>query len=353
MKVFYDERQRLHDPQIQFFAGKLQLAPEHPSRTRRLLNAALESGFVQAQPADLGWDPILKIHDAGYIAFLKAASLLWSKLDDAGPECVPHIHPVRYGRTRPRGILGLAGYYMNGTNCPIGPHTVEAAYWSAQAALAGADQIIAGEALCYALCRPPGHHAHSDLAGGFCFLNNAAITAQRLLDRYERVAIIDVDVHHGNGTQEIFYSRDDVFCGSVHADPSDFYPFYQGYADEEGEGEGFGWNMNLPLPHGSGDEKVVGAVQRLCARARELDCQVIVVALGLDAFELDPMGKFRVTTPAFEDMARAFQHCEMPVLLVQEGGYDGPHLGENLRSFLRPFATTNVSGEARISTAQH
>lgn len=337
MKVFFDQRQLEHDPQFQFFAGRLLSAPEKPSRATTLLDAAEREGFLLAKVRDLGLDPILAVHSPDYLEFLKTAAALWQELSDAGPECVPHIHPVRYVRGRPEGVLGLAGYYMNGTNCPIGSGTWSAAYWSAQTALAGAAEIAAGARLAYALCRPPGHHAHRDMAGGFCFLNNAAIAAEYLLSQFQRVAILDVDVHHGNGTQEIFYGRNDVFCGSVHGDPIDFYPFFQGYTTERGEGVGEGFNLNLPLPDGSGDSELAGAVRQLCSEALTLGCEAIVLALGLDAFEKDTMGKFAVTTPGFGVIAEIIYGTGLPLLLVQEGGYDGPHLASNLTSFLDPL----------------
>jgi acetoin utilization deacetylase AcuC-like enzyme len=349
MYVIFDSKQYAHEPIVQFFAGRLVSAPEGSNRARQLLRGAMNAGLQQMAPGDRKWDPILEVHDPAYVEFLKQASALWTHLPDAGPEVVPHIHPVRYVRARPQGILGLAGYYMSGTNCPIGPHTCLAAYSSAQTAIAGADLLSAGEYAAYALCRPPGHHAHADLAGGFCFLNNCAIAANLLTRKFGKVAVIDIDVHHGNGTQEIFYSRDDVFCGSVHADPSDFYPFYQGYAEEIGEGRGRGWNANLPLKRGAGAEEVAIATSFLLDRAKELGCRAIVVALGLDTFAGDPMGVFNVTTDGFAGIGSVFARSGLPTLLVQEGGYDGPHLSENLESFLRAFVANSSSENAKSS----
>jgi acetoin utilization deacetylase AcuC-like enzyme len=353
MQVIFDSRQYAHEPIVQLFAGRLVTAPESPNRARHLLLAATGAGLRHISPRDHGWGPILEVHDAAYVEFLKQASSLWTQLPEAGPEVVPHIHPMRNARARPQGILGLAGYYMNGTNCPIGPQTCSAAYSSAQTAISGADLLLAGERAAYALCRPPGHHAHSDLAGGFCFLNNCAIAANRLTKTFGKVAVIDIDVHHGNGTQEIFYARDDVFCGSVHADPTDFYPFYQGYADEVGEGRGQGWNLNLPLKRRAGAQEVAEAAASLLDRARALGCAAIVVALGFDTFVGDPMGVFAVTTEEFADIGSVFARSGLPTLLVQEGGYDGPHLGANLTSFLQGFAvgTTSMRMPAVESTA--
>lgn len=337
MHVVFDSKQYAHEPITQLFAGRLVEAPEGPNRARQLLLGATSAGLRHVPARDHGWSPILDIHDAAYIDFLNTASAQWRVLANAGPEVVPHIHPVRYMRAKPTGIMGLAGYYMNGTNCPIGPHTWSAAYSSAQSAVTGAHLLLAGEKSAYALCRPPGHHAHADLAAGFCFLNNCAIAANTLLRKFSKVAIIDIDVHHGNGTQEIFYDRDDVFCGSVHADPSDFYPFYQGYPDETGRGRGEDWNLNIPLRKGANSPEVVEAVTALMAKARSLGCSAIVVALGFDTFGGDPMGVFTVSTAGFADLATIFAASGLPTLFVQEGGYDGPHLSENVKSFMQGF----------------
>ncbi len=283
------------------------------------------------------------VHDAEYLQFLKTAAQEWSEDKSRSTEVVPHIHPVRYGRGKPTSLMGRAGYYMNGTNCPIGADTFSAAYASAQTAIAGATLILEGERAVYALCRPPGHHAHADMAGGFCYLNNVAIAAQVLTEGFAApVAILDIDVHHGNGTQEIFYRRSDVFCASIHADPTSCYPFYQGYADERGEGDGLGWNLNVPLPKGSGNVEVLRAVGSICDRARELHCAAIVVALGFDGHEEDPIGQFRISTPGFEAIARCIERTDLPVLLVQEGGYDSGRLGSYLGAFLQPFIQASV-----------
>jgi acetoin utilization deacetylase AcuC-like enzyme len=349
MNVIFDCNQYAHEPIVQLFAGRLVEAPEGSGRARQLLRGAANAGLESMPARDHGWDPILEVHDQGYVDFLKQASLLWKELPEAGPEVVPHIHPVRYSRTRPNGILGLAGYYMNGTNCPIGPNTCSAAYSSAQTAITGAQLLSSGHQSAYALCRPPGHHAHADLAAGFCFLNNCAIAASVLTKKFGNVGIIDIDVHHGNGTQEIFYRRDDVFCGSVHADPSDFYPFYQGYADEIGEGRGKGWNANLPLKRGSGTEEVAHGAALLLNKAKELGCSAIVVALGFDTFAGDPMGVFNVSTDGFTEIASVFAHSNLPTLFVQEGGYDGPHLCENVEAFLRGVRASSTPENTAIA----
>ena len=189
----------------------------------------------------------------------------------------------------------------------------------------------------YALCRPPGHHAFADLAGGFCFLNNAAIAAEALRRKGLRPAILDVDVHHGNGTQGIFYARGDVLTVSIHADPLRFYPFYWGHAQERGEGAGRGCNLNLPLARGTGDDDYLATLATALQAVESFGADVIVIALGLDAHENDPFKGLRVTTPGFSRIAEAIAATGLPLLIVQEGGYVSDDLGQNLTAFLSPL----------------
>ncbi len=233
--------------------------------------------------------------------------------------------------------MGQAGYHQADTACPIAEGTWEAAYWSAQTAVAGADAIAGGERAAYALCRPPGHHAFADLAGGFCFLCNAAIAAERLLRAGRRPAILDVDVHHGNGTQGVFYRRADVLTVSIHADPARFYPFFWGHAQERGEGVGLGANLNLPLDRGTGDDDYLRALDTALERITAFGADVLVVALGLDAHENDPFQGLAVTTPGFSRIGGAIAGLGLPTLFVQEGGYLSDDLSRNLESVLTGF----------------
>jgi acetoin utilization deacetylase AcuC-like enzyme len=340
MKAVFDERQRAHDPQNFLVMGVSRPSPEQPERARRLKAGAEAAGCVFGAPDDHGRGPLAAVHTAEYLAFLETIHARWSALDGAAPEVIPNVHPDRRDSSYPASPVGQAGYHQADTACPIGPATWESAYWSAQTALTGAGLILAGERAAYALCRPPGHHAFADLAGGFCFLNNAAIAAQHLLAAGRRPAILDVDVHHGNGTQGIFYARGDVLTVSIHADPAGFYPFFWGHAQERGEGAGLGANLNLPLPKGAGDEAFLTALDPAMARIRAFGADVVVVALGLDAHEGDPLKGMTVTTPGFARIAAAIAAAELPLLLVQEGGYLSDALGPNLTSFLSGLART-------------
>jgi acetoin utilization deacetylase AcuC-like enzyme len=187
------------------------------------------------------------------------------------------------------------------------------------------------------LCRPPGHHASTEIAGGFCYLNNAAIAAQHLRSQHERIAILDVDVHHGNGTQEIFYSRPDVLTISLHADPVRFYPFFWGYSEEMGEGEGLGYNLNLPMERGTQDDEFLQTLRKALERIATFQPGVLVVALGLDAHESDPFQGFAVTTDGFRRIGEHIGAANLPTLIIQEGGYLSDALGPNLAAVLTGF----------------
>lgn len=337
MKAILDERQRVHDPKMFMANGTRLPNPEQPARIDALRAGAEAAGCRFEAPADHGLGPIAALHSPEYLVFLQTIHERWSRIEGASDEVIPNIHPDRRTASYPRSATGQAGFHQADTSCPISAGTWEAAYWSAQTALSGADAVIAGDRAVYALSRPPGHHAFGDLAGGFCFLNNSGIAAEAFLKAGLRPAILDVDVHHGNGTQGIFYQRRDVLTVSIHADPIRFYPFFWGHAEERGAGEGLGYNLNLPLPRGTDDAAYLAALDTALARVRAFGAEVIVVALGLDAHENDPFKGFRVTTPGFARIAAKIAGLGLPALIVQEGGYLQPDLGANLTSFIEGF----------------
>lgn len=338
MKTVFDERQWRHDPKHFIAGGVVKPSPEQPERIRRLHDGAKAAGCAFEAPADYGIGPIAAIHTAEYLAFLETIYPRWREMEGAGAEVVPNIHPDRRTASYPSSPVGQAGYHQADTACPIAEGTWEAAYWSAQTALHGAELVLKGEKTAYALSRPPGHHAFGDLAGGFCFLNNSAIAAQRFLDAGLRPAILDVDVHHGNGTQGIFYGRGDVLTVSIHGDPAEFYPFFWGHAHERGEGLGRGANFNLPLARGTGDALYLETLDAALKRIALFGADVIVVALGLDAHENDPFKQLAVTTPGFARITAAIRKAGRPFLLVQEGGYLSDDLSANLTSALEGAA---------------
>lgn len=334
MKAFFDERQWKHAPAHFMANGVVKPSPEQPERIARLKAGADAAGCSFAAPGDAGVGPIAAIHSAEYLTFLKNIYTRWQRIDGAGAEVIPNVHPANRSDSYPKSAIGQAGYHQADTACPIAEHTWEAAYWSAQTAITGADVVAGGTRAAYALCRPPGHHAFGDLAGGFCFLNNSAIAAERLRAAGYRPAVLDVDVHHGNGTQGIFYGRADVLIVSVHADPARFYPFFWGHAQERGEGAGLGYNLNLPLERGTGDDAFLKTLDVALERVTAYGCTALVVALGLDAHEDDPFQGLAVTTPGFARIGAAIAALGVPTLYVQEGGYLSDALGDNLTSFL-------------------
>ena len=337
MITVFDEAQRAHDPQFFLSSGAQFPCPEKPARVDALLGAVRRLGGPVVQAPDTGVEPIRRIHPDRYLTFLQTIYTRWSRIPGASAEVIPNIHPANRTDGYPLSAMGQAGFHQTDTSCPISAQTWAAAYASAQTAIHGADLVLGGERAVYALSRPPGHHAFAELAGGFCYLNNSAIAAQRLTDAGRRVAILDVDLHHGNGTQGIFYDRGDVLTVSIHAHPERYYPFFWGYPEERGAGEGEGANLNLCLERGTGDEGFMAALAKGMQAVADWGADTLVLALGLDAFEGDPFAGLAVTTAGFGRIGRTVASMGLPTLIVQEGGYLCPELGDNLEAVLRGF----------------
>ncbi|PZP13906.1 MAG: acetylpolyamine amidohydrolase, partial [Sphingomonas hengshuiensis] len=289
-------------------------------------------------PTDHGDAAIRAVHDAGYLAFLRNAPARWSAAGRPG-DVIGYVWPV-VGR-RPLNLSridALIGQYSFDASTPLTPHSYDAAYWSVQSALAALGAVTGGDRAAFALCRPPGHHAGADYLGGYCYLNAAAITAQAARDAgTRRVAILDIDYHHGNGTQDIFWSRGDVFYASVHADPATDYPFYWGHADERGEGAGLGATLNLPLPQGTTLDAFRAAQATALAAIAAFGPDLLIVSFGADTWEGDPISHFKLTTADYAVLARDIAASGLPTVLLMEGGYAIPALGANLASFLSGF----------------
>ncbi|WMD22432.1 histone deacetylase family protein [Achromobacter seleniivolatilans] len=337
MKAFFHDDQKLHHPQTYFSRGKMRTPQEVPARLDGLVQAARKLGFDVQAPADHGAAPLSAVHTLDYLRFLQSAHEDWMKLPgDWGGEVVSNVF-VREPNAL-RGVLAKAGRYLADGSCPVGPQTWQAAYWSAQCAIAGAESLLAGEHNAYAICRPPGHHARRDAAGGFCYLNNAAIAAQHLTSKFPRVAVLDTDMHHGQGIQDIFYERSDVLYVSIHGDPENFYPVVAGFEDERGVGEGYGYNINLPMPHGSPESVFF---ERLAQARRAIELfqpDAIVLSLGFDIFEKDPQAMVSVTEDGFERLGREVAGLRAPTLIVQEGGYYIEGLESNASRFFTGLA---------------
>ena len=346
MKAFYHPDQALHDPRQFMRLGVLAAPTDRPERTARLMNALSRHAITPQPPDNDGRAAAARVHTADYLDFLDTAYGRWRALPGAGPEVLPNAAPYWSGapdrEARPPCpsplIAAQACWYLGDCAVPLGPQTHLSAFRSAAAADAAAAHVAGTGAPAYALCRPSGHHARADRASGFCYLNNAAVAATGLLGRFRRVAVLDVDAHHGDGTQDIFYRRGDVMTVSVHVDPAAYYPFFTGYADERGHGAGKGANLNLPLPAGSGDAAFLAAAERGLSAIAEAGAEALVLSLGFDAHERDPLAALTVTTGAFARIGALIRAAALPTVIVQEGGYALDAIGDCLDAFLGGFA---------------
>jgi acetoin utilization deacetylase AcuC-like enzyme len=331
MRRFFDPRQLAHAPARELHNGDWTPYAEVPARAEAILAAI---GGAEA-PADRGEAPILAVHDADYCAHLKTAHARWRAAGRDG-DAIPYVFPA-VGR-RALGLAridALLGRYAIDAATPIAADTWDSAYWSVQAALAATDAVLAGERTAFALCRPPGHHAGHDYCGGYSYLNAAAVAAEAARAAgVARVAVLDVDYHHGNGTQDLFRTRGDVFYASIHADPATDYPFYWGHADEVGDGEGVGATLNLPLPRGTG----LDAFRRAQAAALEAIARfapgLLVLSFGADTWAGDPISHFALATADYRVLAADVAAAGWPTAVVMEGGYALDALGANVASLL-------------------
>jgi acetoin utilization deacetylase AcuC-like enzyme len=336
MLTYFHPSQVKHRPRTYLSRGQMRTPQEIPERALRLVEASKAMGFDVREPADFGAAPIAAVHGMNYLRFLEEAHREWKKMPaEWGGEVISNVY-IRENNPL-RGVLGQAARYLADGSCPIGPDTYESAYWSAQSALAGANAILDGAREAYALCRPPGHHARAEAAGGFCYLNNAAIAAQALRAKYGRVAILDTDMHHGQGIQEIFYDRSDVLYVSIHGDPTNFYPAVAGFDDERGEEAGEGYNVNLPMPHGSSEEVFFDSLDTAARVLKRFQPDALVLALGFDIYKDDPQSMVAVTTEGFGRLGGAIGALQLPTLIVQEGGYHIDTLEVNARAFFDGF----------------
>jgi acetoin utilization deacetylase AcuC-like enzyme len=339
MYTVYTDRHKLHATDGVDAGGIPLDSYDLPARAQILVQAVqqAQTGPVIA-PSDHGLAPVLTVHDADYVHFLRHAFADSADyLREAGPVFTWTFAP-RHALRKPRGFLGLKGYYAFGWGTPVLEGTWEAAYWSAQCALTAADLVRGGQRVAYALCRPPGHHAAVDLFGGYCYLNNAAIVA-RVLQTEGKVAVLDVDYHHGNGTQLIFYTDPMVLYCSLHVHPDEDYPYYWGDVGERGQGPGLGTNCNWPLPRGTGDGIYLSALDQALVAIREFAPRYLVVSLGFDTVDGDPEGGFCLTTDGLGEVGRRIAGLGLPTVLVQEGGYLLDRLGDNAVAFLQAFVT--------------
>jgi acetoin utilization deacetylase AcuC-like enzyme len=334
MRCFWDARQLRHAPARELHNGAFVPFAEHPGRAEAML-AAL--GPTEA-PRDHGEAPLLAVHTADYLDFLRSAFAGWQAAGRPG-DAAGYVWPVvRRRPLRLDRIDARLGLHSMDASTPIAEGTWDAAYWSAQTALSALDALLAGERAAFALCRPPGHHAGADYAGGYCYLNAIAIAAEAALAAGgRRVAILDIDYHHGNGTQDIFYGRGNVLFVSIHADPATDYPFFWGHADEAGEGAGKGATLNLPLPRGTELAGFGEALETALARIAAFAPDILLCSYGADTFAGDPISFFRIETADYAVIARRIAALGLPTLVAMEGGYAVDALGANVAAFLSGF----------------
>ncbi|MCB0182897.1 MAG: histone deacetylase family protein [Caldilineaceae bacterium] len=340
MKVFFTKRHQEHRPRHEFTGGALIPAFDSPERADLIAEALQQAGgFQLTEPKDHGSEPILAVHDKDYVAFLQTAMDVWKTAGMIGSPMASNVAGRPKG-VEPESIEGRVGYFANACDTTIDRGTWQAAYASAQVAVSAAQYVGSGKAnTAFALCRPPGHHCEADRFGGYCYLNNAAIAAQSLRDMgLSRVGILDLDFHHGNGTQEIFWARNDVWYGSVHGDPRHCYPFFAGHADERGGGEGVGSTLNLPLPPGSNNDAWLSAVAQLIWSLGDFEAEAVVVSLGVDPHHDDPQSFFDVTERGFGRAANFLRDAGIPSVVVMEGGYCADALAPSVLAFLDGLA---------------
>jgi acetoin utilization deacetylase AcuC-like enzyme len=343
MKTFYNHLHSQHQGKVEMFRGALVPCFEVPARADHVL-AELQRRQLGTVEAPLAFDDsaLTAIHSPRYLNFLATAWDQWVALDatNADRDILPSTWPTRSFRTdiEPDNFAAKVGLYSYDAGTPFTSGTWVAARAGAHCALSAAQQVLQGDRAAFALSRPPGHHAGADFFGGYCFLNNAALAAQYLRDQgMAKVAILDVDYHHGNGTQAIFYDRPDVFFTSIHGDPRTEYPFYLGHADEVGTGAGLGANLNFPLPRGADFARWSGALTQALAAIDRFGADALVVSLGLDTFEGDPISGFQLQSEDYLRLGERLAQVGLPTVLVFEGGYAVQEVGINAANVLEAF----------------
>jgi acetoin utilization deacetylase AcuC-like enzyme len=339
MLTVFSEKHALRDSRTELYGGELVPPFECPVRAEHILQRVREVSLGDViAPDQFDIETVIRIHDPDFIHFLETC---WSEWEAAGykGEAIATCWPARGMQQRvPHHIDGKLGYYALAAETAISNGTWEATRASVDVALTAQAAIRDGAREAFALCRPPGHHAASDMFGGYCFINNAAVAAQAFIDQgASRVALLDVDFHHGNGTQAIFYNRDDVMFLSLHGDPRDAFPHFLGYADELGLGTGEGFNHNYPLGPGTNFKTWGSALDDACQKIRNYAPDALVISLGVDTFEHDPISFFKLTSDDFKRYGATIANLGLPTLFVMEGGYAVEEIGINAVNVLQGY----------------
>jgi len=342
MNIIYTATHRRHAPSYEFAKDRMRPYSESPARADVILQALQDRGSADiVTPQEYPLDPIRAVHDAEYLHYLENIYTTWIAEGQPETGVIPYTFAVRTMGQQPDRLVRQAGYYCFDAQTPIVEHTYEVALSSAYCALTGADMLLSGERTVYALCRPPGHHAGRDLYGGYCYLNNAAIAATHW-SQQARVAILDIDYHHGNGTQDLFYDSSQVLFVSIHADPHRAYPFFSGFADEQGVGAGRGFNHNFPLGAHVDEGQYLTVLDQAADIIQTFAPEFLVVSVGADILRDDPFGGFDLLVESFSAIGEHLAQMRLPTLLVQEGGYDLQQLGESVVTVLRAFERPNL-----------
>lgn len=350
MRTYFNTEHALHRGSKEMFRGELVPCFEVPDRVDFVLKELRRRKLGPVEtPPPAPVETLARVHTPRYLEFLANAWNEWVALDAANAQrdAFPSYWPIRTFRSdvTPESFHARIGLFSFDAGTPLTAGTWIAAHAGAGCALAGADRLLAGDRAAFALSRPPGHHAGADFFGGYCFLNNAAVAAQALVDGgAKRVAVLDVDYHHGNGTQAIFYGRADVFFASLHGDPRTEYPYYLGHADERGEGAGLGANLNLPLPRGTAFAEWRAALASALRAIAKHGAEALVVSLGVDTFEQDPISGFRLRSEDFLQVGADIAGARLPTLFVFEGGYAVAEIGVNAVNVLQGFSDANTDG---------
>ena len=355
MQTIFHPFQGQHNPAKEFLDGEWVNYLESVRRPEMILAAIARAKLGDViQPDDFGIEPIRAVHTGDYLQFLQTAYSNWIAEGRSPAGVYPDTFFKPTFRHRPSKTGALAGLYTFDMSTVIVEHTWQAAYQSAQCALTAAKLVQAGARSAFALCRPPGHHAHADMGGGYCFINNAAVAGQFLSQRSRthppaqaprlkaegedaHIAILDIDFHHGNGTQVIFYDRPDVLFVSLHADPDRQYPYFLGGTDERGVGTGEGFTINYPLPIKTTNTHYLDVLARACQDIVRFQPHYLVVSLGVDTFSGDPLGDFALTADAYPHIGERLAQLGLPTVFIMEGGYAIEQLGQNVAGVLAGF----------------
>jgi acetoin utilization deacetylase AcuC-like enzyme len=339
MKIYYTPFHKRHDPTYEGYNAEGNLPAYEKALRAEIVKTALKNTYWAEfhSPSKFGLDPILSVHSAAFLNYLRSAYQDWKEFSSVeGMAFIPGTFTIDFKQARLLKGDEQDGFFLMDTTVAITPSTFTAALNAAFCALSGAKALVSGENVSFALTRPPGHHAGTKICGGYCYINNAAIAAQ-WLNHIGKVAILDVDYHAGNGTQQIFYQDPNVLTVSLHADPAFEYPYYGGQAEQMGEGPGYGFHRNFPLPKNTNQTQYLKALENALNLIIAYTPKYLVVSAGMDIYFQEPLGCFKLSQESINMIGKQIASLKLPTLIVMEGGYHLPSLGDNFVAFLEPF----------------